>query len=456
MKAPANISSSLDTTSLTREHAITRWLSTAHPFWLTVYASVCAFCLYTCIYAFRKTFAVATFDGLSYGGVSYKVWLVFFQVLGYALAKFIGIKVIAELSPNNRASGILLFTGIAAASWLLFALISAPYNIIFLFTNGLPLGMIWGIMLGYLEGRRMTEVLTAALSVSFIFSAGLCRSSGAYIMRDWNVSESWMPFITCLVFTLPLLVFLWLIDKIPPPSPTDVTLRTKREPMNKNERKKFILTFLPGIILFVLTYMLLTTYRDFRENFSAEVWNSLGYGNSPEIFTKTEAPVSLAVLVIIGSIMLIRNNKLALMINHLIIAFGMLMIGVATFLFEKEVIDAPAWMIFIGLGLYLGYVPFNSIFFDRLIATFRYIGTVGFIMYVADSFGYLCSISILFFKEFAYTELSWLEVYIRSGYFISITGSILIAGSMLYFHIRHKRAGLPDGVHRIDQSTTRV
>jgi hypothetical protein len=391
------------------------------------------------VYAFRKTFAAATFEGLAYAGISYKVWLVTFQVLGYALSKFIGIRVISELRAGARSVGILIMVIVAGVSWLLFALVPAPYNMIFLFTNGLPLGMVWGMVFGYLEGRRMTEVLGAALSVSFIFSAGLCRSAGGYIMRDWGVSERWMPFVAALVFTIPLLVFLWLIDKMPPPTAEDEALRTKRQPMNLSERKAFLATFLPGIVLFVLAYMLLTTFRDFRDNFSAEVWKSLGYGNSPGIFTATEVPISFAVLIIMGSIMLIRNNVLALMVNHLIVVIGMILIGVSTFLFEKHFIDAPLWMTLIGLGLYLGYVPFNSIFFDRLIAAFRYVSTVGFIMYVADSFGYLGIVSVLFFREFNYPLLSWLDFFTTAGYIISIAGTLLILGSMLYFYRKAAR-----------------
>ena len=67
-----------------------------------------------------------------------------------------------------------------------------------------------------------------------------------------------------------------------------------------------------------------------------------------------------------GSLMIIKNNKLALMINHVIILIGMISIGISTFLFQQQIIGPTAWMILIGLGLYLGYVPFNSIFFDRL------------------------------------------------------------------------------------------
>ncbi|MBI3221147.1 MAG: hypothetical protein HYZ44_16675 [Bacteroidetes bacterium] len=417
---------------------MSNWLKQTHGIWFTIYTSLAAFCLYTCVYAFRKTFAAATFEGLLFAGVSYKVWLVTFQVIGYALSKFIGIKVISELKAHSRAFGILLMTSIAGASWLLFALVPAPYNIIFLFFNGLPLGMVWGMVFGYLEGRRMTEVLGASLAVSFIFSAGFCRSVGAYIMRDWGTSEYWMPFVTSCLFALPLLLFLYLLNQVPPPSELDEQLRTKRAPMNADERKAFISTFLPGIILFVLAYVLLTAFRDFRDNFSAEIWKSLNMGGDPSIYTSTEIPVSIIVLICMGSLMLIKNNQLALMINHIVIAFGMLLIGVANYFFQQQLIEPKTWMVLIGLGLYLGYIPFNSIFFDRLIAAFKYTSTVGFIMYVADSFGYLGSVSVLFFKEFGYANLSWLNFFLSGGYIVSATGTLLITGSMIYFHYKHK------------------
>lgn len=418
--------------------ALSEKLKTSGQLWFTLFAALSAFSLYTCVYAFRKTFSVATFEGLEYFGVDYKVWLVTFQVIGYACAKFIGIKVIAELGAHARARGILLMVGIAGLSWLFFAIVPAPYNLVFLFTNGLPLGMVWGMVFGYLEGRRVTEVLGAALSVSFIFSAGLCRSAGSYVMLNWNVSQMWMPFVVCLLFLIPLLLFLWLLDHLPPQSPEDEILRTRRRPMNADDRKRFVTTFLPGIILFVMAYMLLTTFREFRENFASDVWKVLGYGSSPGIYTQTETPITFIVLIIIASLMVIKNNKTAFMVNHIIILIGMLLIGMGTILFERSVIGAPLWMITIGTGLYLGYVPFNSVFFDRMIATFRFGGTVGFIMYVADSFGYLGSIAVLFFKEFSSVQLSWLDFFVGAGYVISVSGSILIVGSMTYFHLKSR------------------
>jgi MFS family permease len=417
---------------------ITLWLQKRNQFWFSVIVGGSAFLLYSCVYAFRKAFAVATFDEIYYLGISYKVWLVTFQVAGYALSKFIGIKIISELQTHSRTKGILLMVAIAGLSWLAFALTPAPYNIIFLFTNGLPLGLIWGMIFNYLEGRRSTEALGAGLSVSFIFASGFSKTVGALLMKVWGVSELWMPFATSCVFIIPLLFFLWILNQVPPPNAMDEAMRTKRKPMNKIERERFVHQFFPGIVLFVLTYMLLTAFRDFRDNFSAELWQSLGYGNSPEIFTLTEIPVSLTVLSVMASLMLIKKNITALMVNHIIVFTGMLLIGTTTYLFEIHAISPPTWMILIGLGLYMGYVPFNSTFFDRLIATFRFTGTVGFIMYVADSFGYLASVGVLFYKEFGNANITWVRFFIKGGYITAIIGGFLIAGSMLYFFLKNK------------------
>jgi hypothetical protein len=417
---------------------ITRWLSETGGFNFSLYTAVSAFCLYTCIFALRKTFGVATYDGLSFGGVDYKVWMVISQVVGYMLSKFIGIKVVSELGANSRAKGILLMVSIASISWLFFAMVPAPYNLVFLFLNGLPLGMVWGMVFGYLEGRKFTEVLGASLSVSFIFSAGFAKTIGGYIMRDWGVSEFWMPFVAACLFFPPLILFLWMLNQIPPPTAEDEMLRTKRQPMTGAERRKFTLTFLPGLILLILTYTMLTAFRDFRDNFSADIWKSLGYGDKPAIFTQTELPVTIIVLIVIGSLMVLKNNYKAMMVNHIIVLIGMIMVGLSTLAYEAQMIEAPTWMVLVGTGLYFGYIQFNSIFFDRLIATFRYVSTVGFLIYLADSVGYLGSVSVLLFKEFGQKNVSWINFFISGGYIMSVAGSILILLSLVYFHFKYK------------------
>jgi hypothetical protein len=412
---------------------ITKWLSETSPFWFTFYTATSAFCLYCSIFALRRAFGVATYEGMTAWGANYKDLMVISQVFGYGVSKFIGIKVVSELGAHARAKGILIMVSIASVAWFFFAITPAPYNLVFVFLNGLPLGMVWGMVFGYLEGRRLTEVLGAALSVSFIFSSGFAKTIGGLIMLDWGVSEMWMPFATACVFFLPLLIFLWLLDKIPPPTAEDEALRTKRRPMTGADRMKFAMTFLPGLILLVLTYTLLTIFRDFRDYFSADIWQSLGYGDRPALFTATEVPVTITVLILIGSLMIIKDNFKALVVNHIIVFIGFVTVGLSTWAFERDLISAPVWMVLVGMGLYFGYIQFNSIFFDRLIATFRYVSTVGFLIYLADSVGYLGSMSILLYRTFGQEDLSWLTFFISSAYIIAIAGSVLICLSLWYF-----------------------
>jgi hypothetical protein len=178
---------------------------------------------------------------------------------------------------------------------------------------------------------------------------------------------------------------------------------------------------------------LLTAFRDFRDNFSAEIWIALGYGNKPGIFTFTETIISIVVLVLIGSLMVIKSNFRAMVINHLIVIAGMILVGVSTWLFENSLLDPTSWMILVGLGLYFGYIQFNSIFFDRLIATFKYVSTVGFLIYVADAFGYLGSVSVILFKELGGQGLSWLQFFTQAAYILSVAGVVLMSFSLVYF-----------------------
>jgi hypothetical protein len=431
------MSPSANTASSGRISPITQWLSTTNGFWFSIYTAGSAFGLYLCVFALRKTYNVALYEGYEFAGVGYKSWMVIFQVVGYMLSKFIGIKVVSELRASSRAKGILLMSLIAALSWLLFAIIPMPYNLIFLFLNGLPLGMVWGMVFGYLEGRKFTEVLGAALSVSFIFSAGFSKTVGQYIMTSWGVSEFWMPFVAACVFFGPLLLFLKMLDQVPAPTAEDEMLRTKRSPMTGAERIHFTKTFLPGLVLLVLTYMLLTAFREFRDNFSSNIWKALGYGNQPGVFTQTETIITLTLLVLIGSLMIIRDNKKAMIVNHIIVLTGMVMVAVGNFAFQRAWISPVPWMTIVGMGLYFGYIQFNSIFFDRLIAAFKYVSTVGFLIYLADSFGYVGSVMVMLYKEFGQKNVSWLDFFIKGGYIMSVSGSILILLSLVYFTRKH-------------------
>ncbi|MGV3594379.1 MAG: DUF5690 family protein [Sediminibacterium sp.] len=407
------------------------------PIQVGIYAAVAAFLTYTMIFGFRKSFTVCTFDGMTVGTLSYKTVLVLSQMMGYLMAKFYGIKFISELNRFGRNKIILLLVGIAWLAWLCFALIPAPYNIIFLFINGFPLGMLWGVVFSYVEGRRSTDFIGAALAVSFIFSSGFVKSVGGWLIQ-LGVTEFWVPFCTGLVFALPLLLFIYLMERIPAPDAEDEAARMNRTPMSAEQRKAFVRSFLPGIIACIFIYGFATIFRDIRDNFSADMWKEMGYLNQPAIFSKTETPITLVILALIGSMVIIKNSFKALMIAHLFIAIGFIIAGVSTYLFTQGMVAPIWWMTLVGLGLYMVYIPFNSVFFERMIAAFRFTGNVGFLIYLADSFGYLGSVSVLLSKEIFKVQLNWVQFFSNSVMILSVVGVAITVYAGWYFYQKKK------------------
>lgn len=408
------------------------------PVWfISLFAAITSFGVYFCMYAFRKPFTAAGYTDMVLWGVDFKIWLVTAQVIGYMLSKFYGIRFISALQPDSRSWAIIKLIAVAWLALFLFAVTPAPYNLVFLFINGFPLGMIWGIVFSYLEGRKTTEFMGAVLSVSFIFSSGVVKSVGKSLVINWHISEYWMPFIVGALFIIPLVGFTWLLSHLPRPTEEDIKKRSKRTPMTKEERSDFVKQFLPGLLVAVSVYVLSTVIRDFRDNFANEIWSELGFGNDTRIFSKSEIPVSIIVLVCMSLVMLIKSNYKAFILNHVIIIAGFAIALVSTLMFYRGYLSPLSWMIAIGSGLYMSYVPFNCLYFERMIATYRIRGNVGFVMYIADSFGYLGSVVVLFIRQFMPLKLSWTTFFAQSVVVVSILGITGTLIAVVYFRKKY-------------------
>ena len=59
-----------------------------------LWAGGAALLSYSLVYALRKPFTAATFDGIEAFGFDYKVLVTIIQIVGYLIAKFVGIKLI--------------------------------------------------------------------------------------------------------------------------------------------------------------------------------------------------------------------------------------------------------------------------------------------------------------------------------------------------------------------------
>jgi hypothetical protein len=168
----------------------------------------------------------------------------------------------------------------------------------------------------------------------------------------------------------------------------------------------------------------------------------MGYASRPAVFTETETPITVFILFLIGAIVVIKNSFKALMMAHAIIFIGFIIAGLSTYYFTQKLLDPFWWMMLVGLGLYLVYIPFNSIFFDRLIAAFSMKGNAGFFIYVADSVGYVGSVTVMLVKEGMHLQLQWTNFFSQSVLILSFVGLFITVYSAYYFFSKSKTTPL--------------
>ena len=424
-----------------RTGGVQGWLERAPAPVFALYAGLMCFGTYFAMYAFRKPFSVAGFANVpAFGGVDYKIALVIAQVVGYALAKIIGVKVISELPASRRIVGILIQIGIAEAALVGFALIPTPWNIACLFLDGLALGMIWGMVFGFVEGRRQSELIGAMLCASFILSSGVVKSVGAAVMLHGSVGQFWMPAVTGLIFTPLLFLCLAGLSVLPAPNAGDVAARVKRAPMDGAARRRLLWQIGPGLVALVAVYVMLTALRDFRDNFAADIWVEQGLGGDADIFAWTELPVGVVVLAALASLALVRDNGRALAANFGLVGLGLAIMGLASLAFSAHLLGPIAWMIALGGGIYLAYTPFNGLLFDRLVAVTGEVSNAGFLIYVADSCGYAGSVALLMVKNFGGLHLAWTHFLIDAGLATCVIGLGLLALGAVFFRRHFVRA----------------
>lgn len=412
---------------------IREWLGRSHVFFI-VWCVAAAFGTYFCMYAFRKPFTAGTYGGYALWDINYKTVLIVAQIMGYMCSKWLGIKVISELKPSFRQTLIIGLIVFAEISLLLFGLVPAPYNFVFLFLNGLPLGMVWGVIFSYLEGRKFTEALGMGLSISLIVSSGFLKT--VYFQIHYlfpGLTEFWLPSVIGLLFLPAFLVFSWMLSVIPAPTESDKILRSERLPMTGADKRLVMKNYGLGIMGFVFIYILLATMRDFRDNFSVEIWNEIRPGWNRNVFSKTEMISGLVVLISVGCLSVIRSNARGFLATQLLIAFGLCICGISTLAFSYKLIGPFSWMVILGTGMFLAYTPIQVALFERMIAFFKMKANAGFLVYICDASGYLGSVVLLFYKEFFMKDLNWSGVLMQFSYILTILALFSLGFSYLFF-----------------------
>jgi hypothetical protein len=398
-----------------------------HPAWMLT----AAFGTYFCMYGFRKPYTAAGYANASLLGIDYKILLVIAQTIGYVMAKWLGIKVVSEIKRGQRIKMLLGLILAGELTLLLFGIIPRPWNILCLLLNGLSLGVIFGLVLCFLEGRRHSEALIAGLCASFIVSDGVSKSVGTMLL-DKGVTEGWMPFCAGLIFLAPALIFIAMLSCVHPPSAADVENRSVREPMDAGTRWHFFKKYAPGLMGITLIYLFTTLLRSVRADFAPELWKGLGYPQTPKLFTQSELIVSFGVTIISGLAIFILNHYKAFRFSLMTCFAGFAIILLAVFGLGCGLGKFP-FMVLMGLGVYLPYVAVHTTLFERLIAITRERANIGFLMYMVDSVGYTAYIVLMLFKYLTPAGDSILFLFLRLCICLGIAGGLIVLFCNWYF-----------------------
>ena len=402
-----------------------------------LWAGGAALLSYSLVYALRKPFTAATFDGLDFFGMDYKTATSIVQIAGYFLSKLIGIKVISEMKKENRLKFIIASVAVAELSLVLFGALPRPYNVFALFFNGLSLGCMWGVIFSFIEGRRMTDILASLLGVSMVISSGTAKSAGLYVMNNLHVNEFWMPALIGAV-ALPLLALLgYALNRLPQPTEEDIAMKSERATLNGKQRWELFKNFMPFLMMLFVANIAIVVLRDIKEDFLVNIIDVSEY--SPWLFAKIDSVVTLIILVVFGLMVFVKDNLKALSILFGLIIMGMIVMSVVSFGQERFQLPPVVWLFVQSLCLYIAYLTFQTIFFDRFIACFKIHGNVGFFIVTTDFLGYTGTVLVLVLKEFCNPHIDWAVFYNQFAGYVGIFCCITFICSFVYLHQRFRK-----------------
>lgn len=406
-------------------------------FLFILWAGGAALLSYSLVYALRKPFTAASFENAEFFDMDYKVVVTISQILGYVVSKFIGIKLISELQSEERFKFILTSVLLAEASLILFGLLSTPFNVAAMFLNGLSLGCMWGVIFSFIEGRRVTDILASLLGVSMVISSGTAKSVGLYVMNHFHVSEFWMPALIGAV-ALPLLLLLgWALNKLPEPNKEDIAMKSERETLNGKQRWELFKSFMPFLSMLFIANIAIVVLRDIKEDFLVNIIDVSAY--SPWLFAQIDSVVTLIILGIFGLMVLVKDNLKALSVLFGLIIAGMIIMSVVSFGQQQLRLSPVIWLFIQSLCLYIAYLTFQTIFFDRFIACFRIRGNVGFFIVTTDFLGYTGTVLVLVLKEFCNPDIDWAVFYNQFAGYVGIFCCVTFVCSFVYLHQRFRK-----------------
>ena len=131
------------------------------------------------------------------------------------------------------------------------------------------------------------------------------------------------------------------------------------------------------------------------------------------------------------------GNLTLLIIGMLILGFGIVLLSVWGY--QANLFSPMVFMVTLGLGLYVPYVALHTTVFERPIASFGEVATIGYLMCLADAVGYLGYVSVMVFRNTTSGEVNFLKLMVWSATFIAFVASSIAIILLVYYRIRFRQ-----------------
>jgi hypothetical protein len=216
-----------------------------------------------------------------------------------------------------------------------------------------------------------------------------------------------------------------------------VAARSERVTLSRDERWTLYSRYALGLTLIMTIYLLISILRGIRSDFAPELWQSLlGVKAPPRTFTQSEIFVALGVMKVNGALCLVRDSRWAFFASLGVCGAGFALLIGALVGWQAGSLSGFAFMVLVGLGLYLPYVAMHTTIFERFLAMTREKGNLGFLMYVADSIGYLGIVGVVVAKNLIKVEGSFSSFFLFICWIAAALSLLCLFGAWWYFAIR--------------------
>ncbi|MBK9565432.1 MAG: hypothetical protein IPO37_09705 [Saprospiraceae bacterium] len=82
----------------------------------------------------------------------------------------------------------------------------------------------------------------------------------------------------------------------------------------------------------------------------------MGYGNDASVYTTSEIPATILILLLLGALYKIKDNKRALLLNLWLTIAGLVLLVLATLAYYSGNLSGMLWMMITGVGLFVPYI----------------------------------------------------------------------------------------------------